>query len=113
MKRLPLFLALLPFTASALDVTVTWTHPTSREDDTPLALSEIASTKIEWGLCSTATYPSSVTVLAPATLKLLTGLSSGLYCFRAYTIDTDGLMSDPTGVVQKNLKAKPRPPGWK
>jgi hypothetical protein len=110
MKRTLLLALLLPFMASAADVTVSWTHPTSREDGTLLAVTEIASTKIEWGLCSNGTYTSSVTVPAPATSKALTNIASGVYCFRAYTTDVNGLVSAPSAVVQKALNSPPKAP---
>lgn len=97
--------------AYAADAQLSWQHPTERVDGTPLPLAEIAQTRINWGLCS-GELNQAVDVPAPATTHTLPGLNYGTWCFVARTVDTGGLVSDPTGPVQKVIVAPPKPPGF-
>lgn len=108
-----LFLALLlPLTAFARDVVVTWELATQREDATPLPVSEIAATRVEWGTCSGAAFGTSAGVrdVAPPALTTTLALANGTHCLRAFTVDTDGQVSDPTPVLAFTLKGRPKAP---
>lgn len=105
---------LLSGKAYAEDATVAWTHPTQRENNVALALAEIRETQVDWGLCSGGTFPATPAgtkaVPAPATTTTITALGYGTWCFRARTVDTGGLTSVNTSVVQKVILAPPKPP---
>jgi len=102
--------------ADAADANVTWTHPTQRIDSTPLPLTEIKETQVDYAQCTAGalTFPATpvgtVKVPAPATNTIVTGLGYGTWCFRARTVDTGGLMSDNSGQISKTVLAPPKPP---
>ena len=107
-----LLLLLLPLAAFGRDVVVEWTLATQREDATPLPVSEIAATRVEWGTCSGTAFGTSAGVrdVAPPALTTTLALANGTHCLRAYTLDTDGQLSDPTPVLSFVLKGRPKPP---
>lgn len=96
---------------------VTYTLPTQRTDGSALPVDQIQHIRIEYGPCTTpgqfGTVEGSVDVPPPATGTTITGLGYGLYCFRAYTHDTAGRVSDPTNAVSKDFGPipPPNPPG--
>ena len=115
MRKL-LALLLLPFAAGAADVTVTWTHPSANTDGSALSVSNIASTRVEYGSCSGTAFGTKageVVVPAPATTTTVT-LAPGTHCFRAYTrtvAAVGGLESGPSGVASKVVPySPPNPP---
>jgi hypothetical protein len=118
MKKLSLLLLAMSSTlASAANVEVSWTHPTAFTDGTPLALTQIASTKIEYGTCSGTAFGVKAgerVVPAPAATVSLTGFTPGLHCFRAATTTTTaagGLTSTFSGVATKTIDwSPPNPP---
>ena len=93
----------------AASADLTWTHPTARVDGTPLAVADIAATRLTWGKCSAA-LDQTTDVPAPATAHSIGSLGYGEWCFVARTVDKTGLVSDPTGPVQKIILAPPLPP---
>jgi len=116
---------LLSSAANAGDARLTWVNATQRVDGSSLTASSLRGTKIEWSRCQSqdpATAPvfgavaGQFTVAAGLTTHSITGLPSGRWCFRAYTlaVDTDGVTqqeSDPSSVVAKVIMdAKPAPP---
>ena len=112
---LVLFLCLVVFAvAHAENATVSWSHPTQRVDGTPLAISEIKETQVDWGLCSAGTFPSlpagTLAFAAPSTSGTVPNLAYGTWCFRARTLDTGGRLSDNSTVVSKVILAPPKPP---
>ena len=113
--RTLLLLALLPLTALAASVTVTWTHPTQNTDGTALALANIASTRVEHGTCSGTAFGTKAgeaVVPAPATTTTF-DLGPGTHCFRAYTktvAAVGGLESSPSGVASKVVPFPPPNP---
>jgi hypothetical protein len=114
--RALLLLALLPLSALAAGVTVSWTHPTQNTDGTALALANIASTRVEYGSCSGTAFGTKAgeaVVPAPATTTTF-DLAPGTYCFRAYskTVAALGaLESGPSGVASKVVPySPPNPP---
>lgn len=112
-----LLLSLFSFTTTAqsADATLTWTHPTQRVDNTPIAITEIRETQIDWAKCAAGNvFPTTVdgtrAVAAPATTTVVTGLAYGTWCFRARTADTGGLVSANSNTVWKQYLAPPKPP---
>jgi hypothetical protein len=110
MKRFPLFLLLISsLTANAEQISVSWTHPTERDDGTPLALSEIRETRI---FCTGAATPV-VIIPAPATVALIE-LPLGETKCNARTVDTNGTRSifseQVTFTVTVKLPAAPNAP---
>jgi hypothetical protein len=81
-----------------------------------LSVSQIASTRVEWGSCSGTAFGVKIAeavVPAPATSYTVTGLSPGTYCLRAYTratVAAGGLESVPTAAVQKVIPFPPPNP---
>ena len=103
-------MAVTPAYAAVLNVS--WSHPTSFTDGSPLALAQIASTRIEYGDCSApgvwGTTLGSVTVTAPATTASVTVPGFGDKCVRGYTRSTaaaGNLESVASGVAFKNAPA--------
>lgn len=99
----------------AVDATVSWTHPTAYEDDSPLPVAEIASTIVEWARCTQqGTFPTqaegTASAAGPATSLVVPGLpANALMCFRAATVvaDQQSVWSDTaTGIWLR----RPRPP---
>lgn len=115
-SRLLAFLgaALLTTAGQAATLSVTWQHPTMRTDGTPLALSEIGHTLVEYGDCSApgvwGSRQGSVEVPAPATGVQITAAGWGDKCVRGYTVTTTGVSSDASGVAYKTVPEPPPEP---
>ena len=76
--------------ASAL---LSWVAPASREDGSPMNLSDIEKYEIHYGT-SSGNYTNSVTVNDPhVTERTVNGLHPGTYYFAMRVYDTDGLAS--------------------
>ena len=107
---IPLFLLSLP--VQAKDVVVFWDLATERVDSTPLPMSEIAATRIEWGSCNAGILAVSAGVrdVAPPVLTTTLDLANGQHCLRAFTVDTDAQVSDPTATIVHIVKGRPKPP---
>ncbi len=83
------------------NVSLSWTAPAEREDNTALSLSEIASYKIYYGSAQ-GQYTNSVAINdSTATGHIFTNFSSGTYYFVITTIDTDGRESQYSTEVVK------------
>lgn len=113
---LALFLACIAAALSA-DVTVSWTHPVQFADGTPLALAQIASTRVERGTCSGTSFgtkQAEQTATGSGTSVVFLALSPGTYCFRAFTKATaaaGGLESNASNVASKVIPyPTPGPP---
>jgi hypothetical protein len=109
-----LVLLLFPLVASAhagaKEDSVTWEIPTARVDEQPLPIEEIAHIELEVTkdavVIHTQNFPPTVTTFVyerelPPDYTL---------CYRARTVDTDGLESDWTEQVCKTVKGQPNPP---
>jgi hypothetical protein len=103
-RFLLLLAALIPVVVLA-DVTVSWTAPTLREDGEPLPSSEIAGYVLSYTFNGAAQFP----ITTSAVTSLVIAGAPGRYCVTLQTLDTDGVVSDPT-VPVCNAKAKPRKP---
>ena len=100
------------------DAVLTWTLATADTEGNAIPASgptSLASTRVEWGSCSGSaigTAAGQQTVATPATTYTITGLTAGVWCFRAYSRTVAGLESAPTNAVTKTiLQAPPQPPG--
>ena len=114
MRKLIYLFAMLPALASAASADLSWTHPTSYTDGTPLPLASITSSDITYGLCNAgktaiAGTPTVVAVPAPAAARSVTGLTNGSWCFQVRTA-VGASLSDYTAVVSKDVVLKPSPP---
>jgi hypothetical protein len=102
--------------ANAADATLTWTHPTTFTDGTPIPATgtgAITATDLEYGLCNAAKNGFGATAVivsvpAPATTRIVTGLGNGSWCFHART--NAGAPSAWTGFVAKDVVLIPNPP---
>jgi len=101
---------LLSRRAEAGTATVNWTHPTARTNGAALAISEIASTRVEFSLGTTfGTVTGTQAVAAPATSLTIGSLTDGAsYCFRAFTVAVDGSVSSAS--VSQPCKVIPTSP---
>ena len=100
--------------AHAGDVTVRWELATTYEDDEPLPAEEISAHRVEWSKCETndafGAKEGEVTVPMPSQSAIVARLTAGRYCFRAYTIATNSLESEPSNVVAKRVTGRPGRP---
>jgi len=88
----------LPDTA----VTLTWTAPLTRVNGSSIALSEIASYEIYYGL-SPDELSNTMVVSGDQTSAEISDLASGTWYFSISVIDTEGLKSEPSEVVSKTV----------
>ncbi len=76
------------------EATVSWVAPSTREDGSPLSLSEISGYRIYYGT-SAGNYTQSVQVNnSAATEHTISGLTPATYHFVVTTLDVDGMESD-------------------
>jgi len=77
-------------TNTTANIDLSWVAPVEREDNAPIALSEIAGYKIYYGTTQ-GQYPNSVTIDdGSATEHTFQNLTTGTYYFVVTTIDTEG-----------------------
>ena len=114
MKYLVAFILVLfsvpAFAAGAFSDDLSWELPTQRVDGTPLPVEEIAHISVEAfkdGVqVSVLDYPPSIlTAEYPRDLP-----PNYTMCYRAKTVDTDGLESEWTAEVCKIVRGQPNPP---
>lgn len=81
--------------AKAGEANLSWIHPTTYTDGSPLPIGQIARTEVEYGLCNAgktgflaSPAPVIVTIAPPPAVRVVTGLSPGTWCFRARTVAT-------------------------
>jgi hypothetical protein len=112
MKKLLLAALLIASPVFAGDAIVSWSHPTTYEDGSPLPVSEILGTVIYYGTTAGGPYSSSLSVPAPATTVTITNLAKGNWYFVATSIATNNLESAKSNEVVKSVasNSKPRPP---
>jgi len=96
---------------------VSWQNATTNMDGSTIPATgtgSIQSTRVEWGSCVSGafgTLAGSVTVNGTVITTPTPNLAPGTYCFRAVHVNTYGIESDPSTVVQKSVQApKPNPP---
>lgn len=83
-------------------VTLSWTAPGTRADGTSIALSEIESYRVNYGNAPN-TLDQSVSVPAGTTSYVFDNLGSGNWYFSVQVIDVDGLISQPSEVVNVTI----------
>jgi VCBS repeat-containing protein len=84
---------------ASADITLSWTAPAEREDNTAISLSEIAGYKIYFGTTQ-GQYSNNVTINdGTAVGYTVTGLPAGTHYFVVTTIDTEGRESQYSSVV--------------
>lgn len=95
MKKLLALMLLVPGWVQAGEADLSWVHPTTYTDGTPLPIGQIARTEVEYGLCNAgktgflaSPAPVVVTILPPPNTQKITGLAPGTWCFRARTVAT-------------------------
>lgn len=82
--------------------TLTWTAPSTREDGSAIALSEIDSYDILYGTSPDA-LNQTVSIAGAETSAEITGLESGTWYFAIRVIDTEGLVSEPSDVISYSV----------
>ena len=86
-------------TGTTADITLSWTAPVEREDNTPIALSEIAGFKIYYG-ATPGQHPDNITINdGSADGYTFQNFTAGTYYFVVTTIDTDGRESQISSEV--------------
>lgn len=117
-KLLVLMLGLLPAVALAATLRATWNHPTTFTDGTPLPLTMIANTRVQYGDCAAdggmGTIQGETLVVAPTNSIQVTVAGWGDKCMRAYTRATaegGGGESGPSAVALTTVfPTVPNPP---
>ena len=79
--------------------TLSWTAPGTRVDGTSIALSEIQEYQIRYGK-DPENLDQNVTAPADTTSLTVEGLDAGAWYFTIQVVDTNGLASQPSEVVQ-------------
>lgn len=114
--KLKLFFTFIVLTGLALaagtSATLTWTLATSYIDGTPLPVSNIKETFIQWYRPGSTTPAGGVHVSAPNSTVVMPNLICGQYNFTAETILNSGPNSDESSPViyDTNVVCKPNPP---
>lgn len=104
--------ALLSSSVFAGDAIVSWDPPTTYEDGSPLAPSEIQSYTVYYGTTPSGPYGFSTSVAGTVTTVTLSGLTAGNWYFVARVKATNGLESANSNEVVKSVvsTSKPKPP---
>lgn len=118
------FLSLFSSCAQAGDLNVGWVNATTDIDGVvlppPPDPDSLNVTRVQWGMCTTAsgsimgTVTTSRDVAAQTVLStVVVGVADGNWCVRALHITLAGVMSDWSVTVNKVVKTpkKPKPPG--
>ena len=79
----------------AQSMTVTWTLPTRRSDNSTLAVSDVASSEVSISADVGVTYSVLANVLPGATQSFQRDLADGNYKIRIITVDTQGRRGVP------------------
>lgn len=82
--------------ATLSSVTLSWEIPTTRENGSPLSPEEIAGYILTYG---SAEEPAQVLEIEPTLTSTVVELNPGFWTFSIQTLDTDGLLSKPSGEV--------------
>lgn len=113
-----LLFSLVPYEAIANQVTLTWTNATENTDGSlieetgPTALTE---TVIQWSACDASTPsvqpPVEEMTVPPTVTEVVIDTGTGYFCFHAKHVNESGMISDWSGVAQKEVFSTPLPPG--
>jgi hypothetical protein len=104
--------------AHAADATLSWTLPTTYEDDTPIADGELRESVVEWIACDgtwpSIGVPSTAVFPAPAVTGTVSELTPGTWCFRVAAVTQLNAQSKWSNVATKVVPVpeppKPKPP---
>ncbi len=102
-------LATLSGLAQAGDAIVSWDLPTTYEDGTPLAPSEILGVVIYYGNTPGGPYPNSKIVPSPGLTITITNLAAGNWYFVATAMATNNLESVHSNEVLKSVANTTKP----
>lgn len=91
---------ILPPVIETKSVDLSWSPPTNRENGDDLPPEEIASYEI---YITNGIATAVIPVPAPATSKTINDLSPGKYLLSIAAIDTDGLKSAPSDLIEVDL----------
>jgi hypothetical protein len=97
--------------ALASSITLTFTAPTERVDNTPLAAADISHYEIQQANSTCAASAGLFTAIAtvPTTAPyVLRDVSIGPKCFRVLVQDKAGLRSDPSNLAEVKILAPPK-----
>ncbi|MBI1425343.1 MAG: hypothetical protein GC149_18040 [Gammaproteobacteria bacterium] len=83
-------------------VTLKWTAPSTRSDNTAVSLSEISGYRLYYGNSATNT-PYYVNISGGASTQYTLTLPSGSYYFRISAIDTQGYEGLRSAAAQKSI----------
>lgn len=109
------------FTAFAVAavLTINWQNATTNTDGTAIPASgpgSLQSTRIEYGTCNAArtaivSVLGEVTASGSASTAQTPNLAPGIWCARAFHVNTFGVSSDASNVASREILApKPNPP---
>ena len=114
MHKLIALALLFASSAFAHDAVLTWTHPVEYDDGQPLPVTDIRETRVEYGRCVDQEFPTvpegSLVVPGPAASVGVVGLLNGWWCFRAFTVSTEGVESEASATALAHYVGKPKPP---
>ena len=88
-------------TPSTVTATVSWTAPTTREDGSAMAITELAGYRIYYGISPTNTNIVVEINAGSTTERTITGLTPGTYYFKVSAYDTAGVEGPKSSVVSK------------
>lgn len=97
--------------AGTIDFTVT--HPTQYEDNTPLSVTDISQTRIEYSICAGGAFGTKlgeVVIAGNGTTTSKSGLVAADYCSRGYTTAKNVESVAGTTLVKTVPQAAPKPP---
>lgn len=103
-----------PAEAAGTSSTVSWTLPTTFEDNSPIPAGELKETIIQWRRPGNATVVGSVHVAAPAVSTVVQGLTCGNFEFTGIAVvKTNNVTSSETAPVAyaTGIQCRPNPPG--
>jgi len=85
--------------SNSSSISLSWTAPSEREDNSPISLSEIAGYTVRYGT-TMGQYPNMVTINdGSATSYTFSAFPAGTYYFVLTTIDTEGRESQNSGTA--------------
>ncbi len=103
--------------ATAADLNVSWTNPTTNTDGSAIPTTgagSLTGTRVEWGTCSGGAFGTragELTAPAGATTAQIANVAPGTWCVRAFSRNTYGSESAASGVASKVVPVPvPNPP---
>lgn len=100
----------MQFAIVAATVIVTWTHPSTYTDGSPLPLDLIKTTVVRWDVLSTGAEAGRIRVDAPATSIKLNVPDKTALCFTLNTETKAGQVSEDSQTRCNELPSQPDAP---